>query len=50
MDKYKNYEVIRRDGYVVVRVVTYPRDLEYGIKKVVHYLPSTILPKEDHKV
>jgi len=50
MDKYKNYEVIHRDGYVVVKVTTYPRDLKLGIKKVVHYLPSTLLPKEDHKM
>jgi len=50
MDKFKDYEVIRREGYVVVKVTTYPRDLEYGIKKVVHYLPPTLLPKEDHKM
>jgi len=45
MDKFKDYEVIHREGYVVVKVITYPRDPEYGIRKVIHYLPSTLLPE-----
>jgi len=45
---YMDYEIIEREGYVVVKVITYPRDPEYGIRKVIHYLPSTLI-LEDRK-
>jgi len=46
VDKLKDYEVIRWDGYTVFTATSYPR---YGIKRVARYLPSTIPPKEEEK-
>jgi len=50
MEKYLDYEVIHREGYVVVKVITYPRDPEYGIRKVIHYLPSSLIPEGSERL
>jgi len=41
----KVYQAIRRDGHVVVKVTTRPHDPKGKIKREIHYLPSTVLPK-----
>jgi len=42
LTQYKDYQVIRHDGYVVVKVTTYPHDLAKGIRRVIHFIPSTL--------
>jgi len=47
LTQYKDYQVIRRDGYVVVRVTTYPCEISKGMRQVIHYLPSTLIPAKE---
>jgi len=48
MGKYLDYEIIHREGYVVVKVITYPPNPGGGTGKVIHFLPSSLIP-EDRK-
>jgi len=47
---YMNYEIIRREGYIVLKVITYPPGPTGSVGKVVHFLPTTILQKGGRKI
>jgi len=40
---YMDYEIIEREGYVVLKVTTYPPGPGGRIGKVIHFLPSSLV-------
>ena len=44
---YAEYEILHREGYIVLKVITYPPGPNGSTGKVVHFLPSSLL--KDHK-
>jgi len=40
---YMDYEIIEREGYVVLKVITYPPGPGGRIGKVIHFLPSSLV-------